>query len=695
MKDEALRYLRIALDDPAAGFRPGQWEYIQSLLRRERLLLVQRTGWGKSMVYFLATRLLRNAGAGVTLLISPLLALMRNQILAADRLAVKAATINSSNRDDWEEVKDRLLKDDVDILLISPERLANDDFRENMLLPVADRIGLFVVDEAHCISDWGHDFRPDYRRIVRVLQILPSNIPVLATTATANTRVVNDVAAQLGNLNVGRGPLVRKSLKLQNIWLPGQPARLAWLAEQVPNLPGSGVIYTLTIRDAERVAAWLQLKGINAIAYHSRVDGTEKATGRREELEQMLINNEIKALVATVALGMGFDKPDLGFVIHFQRPGSVVHYYQQVGRAGRAVDEAYGILLSGHEDKDITDYFIRTAFPPQAHVSLVLRALNEADDGLSVIMLQKKLNLTWRDIEKVLKLLSVESPSPVDKQGPRWHATPIEYHLDTKRIEQLCKLRQAEQLEMLEYMKTTRCLMQFLAQALDDPSPQECGKCANCIGAPLLPESITPEIANQAGLFLRRSHQEISPRKQWKAGALENYGFCGKITDDLMAQPGRALSLWGDAGWGEMVRDGKYSAGRFPDDLIDGCLQMIEEWKPDPFPTWLTCVPSIKHPELVPDFTARLAGQLHIPFIPCVRKLKENRPQKEMLNSFQQARNLDGVFGIDNDSSMPKGPVFLVDDMVDSRWTFTVISALLRRAGCPAVFPLALALNTL
>ena len=331
----------------------------------------------------------------------------------------------------------------------------------------------------------------------------------------------------------------------------------------------------------------------------------------------------------------------------------------------------------------------------QAHVNLILHELNEADDGLSVPMLQKKLNLTWRDIEKVLKLLSVESPSPVDKQGPRWHATPIEYHLDTKRIEKLCELRRAEQQEMLEYMQTTQCLMQFLAQALDDPSPQECGKCANCVGAPLLPESITPEIANQAGLFLRRSYQKISPRKRWQSGALENYGFRGMIADGLIAESGRALSLWGDAGWGEMVRNGKFSADRFSDDLINGCLRMIEKWKPDPFPTWLTCVPSMKHPELVPDFVARLAKQLNIPFTPCIRKLKENLPQKEMLNSFQQARNLDGVFGIDNASSMPKGPVFLVDDMVDSRWTFTVISALLRRAGCPTVFPLALALNTL
>ncbi len=694
MRDQALELLRQAVADPAAEFRPGQWQCIERLLSRERLLVVERTGWGKSMVYFIATRLLRNEGAGVTLLISPLLALMRNQILAAKRLHIEAATINSSNRDDWEAVQNRLLENKVDILIISPERLANDDFRENVLLPIADRIGLFVVDEAHCISDWGHAFRPDYRRIVRVLQALPTNIPVLATTATANSRVVDDVAAQLGALTVDRGPLTRESLKLQNIWLPSPVARMAWLAENVPGLPGSGVIYTLTIRDAMRVTDWLQRKGINAIAYHSDIENVEEGTNRREELEQMLLNNEIKVLVATVALGMGFDKPDLRFVIHFQRPGSVVHYYQQVGRAGRAVDEAYGILLGGHEDQDITDFFIRKAFPPQAHVGLVLNALNASEDGLSVPMLQKEINLTQGDILKVLKLLSVESPSPVDKQGPRWHATPIDYRLDTDKIEQLCALRRAEQAEMIEYMKTRECLMRFLARALDDPDPRECGKCANCIGRPLLPETIDPNLANEAAIFLRRSHQKIEPRKLWKTGALETYEFSGKISDDLIAEEGWALALWGDAGWGQMVREGKYKAGRFPDDLIAGCRQMIDEWKPDPFPEWLTCVPSLKHPELVPDFAQRLASDLEISFVPCVRKVKENRPQKEMHNSFQQARNLDGVFEVDADL-VPEGPAFLLDDMVDSKWTFTVIAALLRRKGCSAVYPLALALNSL
>ena len=686
MEDQARELLQRALDDPRADFREGQWECIEALLNRGRMLVVQRTGWGKSMVYFLATRMLRDQGTGTTLLISPLLALMRNQILAAERIGIQAATINSSNREDWKEVQGRLLDNEVDILLISPERLANDDFREKILLPVADKVGLFVVDEVHCISDWGHDFRPDYRRIVRVLNALPSNIPVLATTATANDRVITDVAAQLGDLKIERGPLVRESLRLQNIRLPSPAGRMAWLAENLPRMPGSGIVYTLTIRDAERVAEWLRQNHIDARAYHSNVES-------REELEDYLLNNQVKTLVATVALGMGFDKPDLGFVVHFQRPGSVVHYYQQVGRAGRALNEAFGILLSGHEDDDIIDFFIQNAFPPQMHVDEVLSALNEAEDGLSIPMMQQHVNLAKGQIEKTIKFLSVETPAPVVKQGSRWYTTPVEYEMDREAIKQLCALRREEQGEMNAYMQTNECLMQFLARALDDPHAGPCGKCSNCVGEPLLPETVDTDLANAAAMFLRRSHQTIETRKLWPKDAFPEYGFAGRISPGLMAEEGRALSLGGDAGWGQLVHDGKYTDRKFSDDLVEGCAQMVETWDPDPEPLWIACVPSLKNPELVPDFATRLAARLGIPFVDCVKKISDNKPQKEMQNSFLQANNLDGVFEIE-DSLIPEGPAFLVDDMVDSRWTFTVIAALLKESGCPAVFTVALAMTS-
>nr|MDJ0844749.1 ATP-dependent DNA helicase RecQ [Crocosphaera sp.] len=674
------------------NFREGQWEAISELVQnRSRLLVVQRTGWGKSLVYFIATRLLRDQGAGITLLISPLLALMRNQIAAAQRINVRAETINSSNTEKWNEVQEKIVAGNIDILLISPERLANDQFREDILIPMASRIGLFVVDEAHCISDWGHDFRPDYRRIVRILQVLPTNIPVLATTATANNRVVNDIKAQLGeSLKISRGNLTRQSLQLQNIYFPNPAARLAWLAQYIPTLPSSGIVYTLTVRDAQRVADWLKHQGIDAEAYYGALE-----TNIREHLEDQLLNNEIKVLVATTALGMGFDKPDLGFVIHYQRPGSVVHYYQQVGRAGRAVEQAYGILLNGDEDEEITQYFIENAFPPEAHNQEVLNALESAEDGLSVPKLEKVLNLSRGQINKVLKLLSLEFPAPVTKQGSKWYATAVNYQPNRQKIEQLTRIRYQEQDQMRDYMSSNRCLMQFLASALDDENPTVCGKCAVCLGKSLLPVTYSSNVVNQAVMFLKRSDQIIEPRKQWPSkGAFSVYNFSGRIKPELKAETGRALCLWGDAGWGQLVKQGKYETNHFDDQLVEAMAKMIERWNPQPKPTWITCIPSLNRPHLVPNFSQRLARRLQIPFIAVVEKIKTNPPQKTMNNSYQQAHNLDGVFRIDKEKVMPES-LFLVDDFVDSRWTLTVVSALLRQSGSGQVFPTTLAINSL
>ncbi len=677
----ALDYLRTALGDPNAAFREGQLECIDTAVRGERLLVVQRTGWGKSIVYFLATRLLRDRGAGPTLIVSPLLSLMRNQLAAAERIALRSATINSSNREEWDAVLSGLRRNEVDVLLISPERLANDEFRQRVLVPMAGNVGLFVVDEAHCISDWGHDFRPDYRRIGSLLNLLPQDLPVIATTATANDRVVADVTRQLGDVKVRRGPLVRESLRLQNISLPDQASRLAWLAKHIPELPGSGIVYTLTVRDAERVAEWLRLRGIHALAYHA--DSSD-----REALEQKLLNNDIKVLVATVALGMGFDKPDLGFVVHFQRPASVVHYYQQVGRAGRAVDRAYGILLSGREDDEIAEYFIRHAFPPAADVQAILEALESSNDGLSVQGIEAAVNLSFRRIEQSLKLLVTETRAPIRKELTRWYRLPVAYQFDQDKVDRLTAVRHGEQERMREYMRTGHCLMQFLASELDDPHAAACGRCANCRGKGFSPE-VERTVVLQATDFLRRTNVAIEPRKRWPEGGLEAYGFAGAIRD-LAVESGRALALWGDGGWAGLVHKGKYDDGRLDDALVDACIALMKEWGAGQSAMWITCVPSKRHPELVSDFARRLAARLRLPFRPAVLKIRENAPQKEMENSVRQARNLDGVFEIDTRQILP-GPVLLIDDVVDSKWTITVIGALLRRAGVPIVLPLALA----
>ena len=695
MREQALSFLRETLGLPDADFRPGQWESIEALLNLKKLLVVQRTGWGKSMVYFLATRLLRDRGAGVTLLISPLLSLMRNQLEAASQLNLNAVTINSTNQSDWDDVERRLAANDVDVLLISPERLGNDKFRANVLSSLSSNVGLFVVDEAHCISDWGHDFRPDYLRIVRIIESLPSNVPVLATTATANDRVVADVVSQLGDIELQRGPLMRESLKLQNIEMLSPSARLAWMADNIPKFAGSGIVYTLTKRDASRVAQWLKLKGIDAEAYHADVKSEEESS-RREALEQKLINNELKVLVATVALGMGFDKPDIGFVIHYQRPSSVVHYYQQVGRAGRAIDQAFGILLHGEEDDQIANFFIRSAFPPQSRVAAILEALLESDDGLSVPQLQSHLNLKKSQIEDAIKVLSVESPSPLTKLGSKYVATAHarDYKFNEELVSSITDIRHAEQRQMQDYMNYTGCLMEFLGRALDDPLSQPCGKCSGCVSGPLVSPAFSDELANEAGLFLRRNYQTLIPRKRWPPyNALASHGLTGNINESLPVSEGRALCLWGDAGWGELVVSGKYSTQRFDDSLVAACEAMIKQWSPDPAPTWVTSVPSLNNPTIVPDFAKRLADSLGIPFMDCVTKIRNTRPQKEMQNSFQQAKNLEDAFEVTLDVGS-YGPCLLIDDMVDSRWTFAVVGALLRQKGCEVVFPVALALTS-
>lgn len=521
-KQEAQELLKAAINDADAQFRAGQWEAIDALVNhRQKMLVVQRTGWGKSSVYFISTRILRDRGAGPTVIISPLLALMRNQIEAAERLGIRAVTINSTNNEEWDALYQRILVDEIDAVLISPERLSNEAFLNRMLLPVADRIGLMVVDEAHCISDWGHDFRPDYRRLVNILRQMPPNMPILGTTATANNRVIQDVQDQIGNINIQRGSLVRDSLSLQTMRLPDQASRLAWLAQYITGLPGTGIVYVLTKRDAGQVSTWLNEQGIVARAYHGSIehDDFEDSNSYRQHLEGLLLNNKIKALVATTALGMGYDKPDLGFVIHYQAAGSVVAYYQQVGRAGRAIDRAYGVLLSGTEDDDIHEFFRRSAFPPEHHVSAILNAL-DASDGLSTYGLQEQLNLRLGQINKVLKLLSVENPAPVIKQGSKWFRTPVPFRMDHDRIEHLTQQRELEWRELNGYIDSNTCLMAYLRDALDDPESEDCGQCAVCLGSPVVPEAVDRNLTILAKQFLRHAEIPIKPKIQVASGAL-------------------------------------------------------------------------------------------------------------------------------------------------------------------------------
>ena len=544
---------------------------------------------------------------------------------------------------------------------------------------------MFVVDEAHCISDWGHEFVPDYRRIGRLLPALGPAVPVLGTTATANDRVVEDVARQLGDdVALIRGPLARDTLHLDAIPLRDQAERLAWLAEHLPAMPGAGIVYCLTVADTQRVSGWLRGRGIDARPYSADI-----APEEREALEGDLLANRLKALVATVALGMGFDKPDLGFVVHYQRPSSPIAYYQQVGRAGRAVERAYGILLSGREDDAIAEYFMATAFPPAARMRDILAALEQVDSA-TIRGLQAQVNLPYGQIEKALKLLEVDGA--VVRERGRFVRTAMPWEQDEAWVAAVLEARRSELASMQAYVDTIGCRMEFLGRLLNDPAAGECGHCAND-GGVRWPRSVDPALVQEAVTFLRRDVRAIEPRRQWPDAT--------RIPRPNEA--GRALCMLGDPGWGGTWRAGarpgqparraRLGAPRFEDHLVGAATEVIRgRWRPSPAPEWVTCVPSMSRPGLVEAFTERLASALALPFVPCVTSSPDGPAQAQMANSAQQAANARRRLGVVAAGVRP-GPVLLVDDIVDSRWTLTVAGSLLRDNGSGPVLPFALAVS--
>lgn len=672
-----------------AEFRPGQWQAISAIVENhERVLVVQHTGWGKSLLYFIATRLLRNQGKGPTLLISPLLSLMRNQIEAAQSLGICARTINSANSDEINaEVESDLLSGQVDLLLISPERFANQHFRSTVWEQICNTIGLVVVDEVHCISDWGHDFRPDYRRIINILDEVPPATPVLGTTATANNRVIADVKEILGkDLRVIRGPLSRESLSLYAFAEPQSASyRLVLMDLLLSTISGSGIIYCMTTRDCLRVARWLSARGHKVKPYFSQVE--DVIHENREDLEQQLIRNDVKALVASVALGMGFDKPDLRFVIHYQCPGSIIGYYQQIGRAGRAIDQAAVILLHGPEDRDIQEYFIETAFPTPEHVRRTIEALTQSNT-LSYRELLQAVNVSASTLDKIL--LHLELEGVVERNQRTYRLTGSTRYPDFNRWAEVTRQRYIELEEMERYLEHNGCLMQFISAALDDPAPQQpCGKCKNCLNKSIHFAPDPQTLAEATHFLLDGDTILFEPRKRWPAGVSTSLRGAIKHQNAM----GVALCYYHDEGYGELVRKGKYIDGRFSDELVTASAKLLtKHFKTlSRSPTWVTAIPSLRRPNLVPDFAARLASALNLPYRQVIHKTTECPEQKTMQNSYQQASNLLNAFSVNGTLD---GPVLLVDDMVDSKWTMTIAGHLLALEGCEEVHPFVLAITS-
>ncbi len=690
-RERAESHLRALVGRDDATLREDQWTAIEALaVGRRRALVVQRTGWGKSAVYFVATLLLREQGAGPTVIVSPLLALMRNQIEAAQRAGIRAVTINSTNLEQWEDTHRAITDGEVDVLLVSPERLNNPGFRDEVLPRLAATCGLLVVDEAHCISDWGHDFRPDYRRIRTLLGELPDGIPVLATTATANTRVTTDVSEQMGqDTLVLRGTLDRESLRLGVVRLKTAQQRLAWLADHLAEQPGSGIIYCLTVAATREVADYLRSRGHQVEAYSGQTETTE-----RQALEGALIRGEVKALVATSALGMGFDAT-LGFVVNLGAPGSPVSYYQQVGRAGRGVDPDPGatvVLLPAVEDRDIWAYFGSLSFPPEAQVRQTLEVLETEGRSLSTAALETHVELSRTRLEQMLKVLDVDGAVRRVRGG--WESTGQPWSYDEERYRRVREAREREQQAMLDYLTTDRCRMRYLREQLDDPDASDCGRCDNC-GGLSLDSSVSEAAVSEAEERLGRPGVVVEPRKMWPSG-LSSLGISlsGKITSG--ASEGRAVARLTDLGHGQALRElfrETTPDGPVPTGLARAVVEVLGDWRPQV--DAIVVVESQRRAALTADFADGLSRYLKKPVIGRYAIVDPDvAPGQGAMNSAQRVAAVGRRCSLSLDGEVAGATVLLVDDQVVTGWTMTRAAAALREAGASAVLPLALATQT-
>lgn len=703
LRDEARELLRRLTGAPEADFHDGQYEAIHALVAdRARTLVVQRTGWGKSAVYFISSLLLRARGTGPALIISPLLSLMRDQVAAASRAGVRAAMVNSANVTEWDRIREQVEADELDVLLVGPERLNNPAFREQWLPFLTPRLGLLVIDEAHCISDWGHDFRPDYRRIGALISSLPAGVPVLATTATANDRVSRDIAEQLSAaatapVHVIRGPLSRTSLRLGVLALPDESQRLGWLMAHLNELPGSGIIYALTVSAAEDTASALRARGYDVLAYTGKTDPDERVAA-----EQALKENRVKALVATSALGMGFDKPDLGFVVHLGAPSSAVSYYQQIGRAGRGAVNADVLLLPGREDRAIWEYFATSSMPDEEQALQVLVALERIPEGLSLAALEARVQLRRSTLELLLKVLDVEGA--VVKEGSRWCRTSAAWSYDRERYAGVARARVREQESMLEYERTEGCRMVFLARQLDDTSAQPCGRCDRCAG-PWYSTQVPEEAQQAARQSFATVGVPVEPRRMWPTGLDQLMGASaprGRLSKDEQAEPGYALARLSDMGYGTRLRElfatnelGEPVDSEVPADLGRACVKVLAAWQWGVAgrPAAVLTLPSPVRPRLAQSLGRGLAsvgrlmdlGQVSLVEEPrffggnsafrCADVLRSYLVPSEVLDYVRENRCA----------------VLLVSDVVDSRWANTVVARALREAGAAAVYPFSLA----
>jgi ATP-dependent DNA helicase RecQ len=656
------------------------------LIDKKRTLVVQPTGWGKSAVYWIAAKAVRESGGGIVLVVSPLLALMRNQVESATKAGLKAASINSSATEEWAQIEMDILADRLDIIFISPERLANPGFRSRVLSGIKGRIGLLVIDEAHCISSWGHDFRPDYQLISNLL-LANSETPVLCTTATANNRVTEDIATQLGiDTFVLRGQLTRDSLHLAVISDLKSAEQFAWVADAVGALEGSGIVYTQTIDKAERLTNFLAEQGYTAAAYHGRTEPED-----RLRIENLLMSNKIKVVVATSALGMGYDKPDLAFCIHVGSPGSPIDYYQQIGRAGRSLEKAMVVLISDPiADPKLWEHFATSTIPKQPEIEAVLKCVQDSGSPLSSIDVSTRARVTRNTAELLLKTLSVDNAIIKSESG--WLSTNSPWEYPAGKYAAILESRKIEAGRMAEYARAKSCLETQLRISLDDvvDPAAKCGRCSVCVGKiqdgiPSVPKQTSVVKAQQ---FLRGIDNPIETRKRWpKDFILPGVHVRNTIiTANEMAQTGRSLGYADDPAWGEEIQIA-LRTGQLSDSIKVGLRDLIERWRPDV--TTVVPVPSSRNAQIIISMAKFVADGLGATYKECLDIRPPFDPLKRS-NTARRPEELATRIAIKEGLYLFNERVLLVDDTAITRWTSTISSAILRTAGAESVKTLVL-----
>ncbi|MBQ9663397.1 MAG: RecQ family ATP-dependent DNA helicase [Oscillospiraceae bacterium] len=661
-----------------ASFREGQFEAIEATMNNRRSLIVQKTGWGKSLVYFICCTLLKEDNKGATIVVSPLLALMDNQVEAAERAGIRCDCLNSTkrSRERRTAILEELENGELDLVLVTPEGVFKDDFQQTLANTV---VGLFVIDEAHCISDWGHDFRLEYGRLNQVISALPSNVRLLGTTATANDRVVEDLKKQFGNnVYVSRGPLLRDNLYIQVLQMPDRASRYAWMVENIPKLEGTGIVYCLTSRDCDYIASYLKKYGISAETYYS--DMGDKA----DESLVKFQSNEIKVLVATIKLGMGYDKGDVSFIIHYQMPQNIVSYYQQIGRAGRNVEKAYTFLMMGQEDQNIIEYFIRTAFPTEKELIEVRKTVTE-HSGIKANRMSQYINALKTRVDKALNFLEHEGYIRYDNG---YYSTPKQFVYQREYYEQIKTIRYHEMRQMQELQDLKSCYNRFIINALDDNTVGDCGFCAYCSGEQFSGDVQLNDL-KEAQKYLESLQMKIDPRKRWPK--IDGFSHSNKNIQ-FKNDEGICLCKYGDPGYGMLVKEGKYppllQKPHFSDRLVAKSARILKPVIEEKEIKYVTGVPSLNS-DIVQDFAQRLDLRLGLQYVPVLGKIKAS-PQKRMENSSFQCSNALESFYVLEGAVIPDR-VLLVDDIVDSKWTLTVCGYLIMSEGCEEVFPYALA----